>query len=183
MLASKPMMSFHISPPPPPLSRTASGPPGAPLREPWDSVFGPSQSPADPELSPAYVPEPPSPRISNRQIPELESLVSHRKQRIGPISNRHIFAFCNFRLISFLASLPPRFFASSHSLIANDMHSRKMPSRCKHSTYEFLIANENQRAALTLSEVEGSFALLQALTLNSKLSTHDSLSSQRSACN
>ena len=37
--------------------------------------------------------------FSNRQIPELESPVSHRKQRIGPISNRHKFAFCNFLLL------------------------------------------------------------------------------------
>jgi hypothetical protein len=33
---------------------------------------------------------------SNRHIPELESLVSHRKQRIGPRSNRHKFAFFIF---------------------------------------------------------------------------------------
>ena len=45
-------------------------------------------------------------RISNRQIPELESPVSYRKQRIGPISNRHKFAFCNFLLL--LASSAPR---------------------------------------------------------------------------
>src|SRR5690348_3175000 len=37
--------------------------------------------------------------FSNRQIPELESPVSHRKQTIGPISNRHKFAFCNFLLL------------------------------------------------------------------------------------
>jgi hypothetical protein len=36
---------------------------------------------------------------SNRHIPELESLVSHRKQRIGPRSNRHKFAFCKNALL------------------------------------------------------------------------------------
>jgi hypothetical protein len=41
----------------------------------------------------------PASRISNRHIPELESLVSHRKQRIGPRSNRHKFAFCNFAFL------------------------------------------------------------------------------------
>ena len=35
------------------------------------------------------------PLPSNRHIPELESGLSHRKQRTGPLSNRHIFAFCN----------------------------------------------------------------------------------------
>src|SRR5689334_17653837 len=32
--------------------------------------------------------------FSNRQFPELESGVSYRKQRIGPISNRHKIAKC-----------------------------------------------------------------------------------------
>ena len=41
------------------------------------------------------------------------------------------------------------------SLIANETHSRKRPSTCKQSTYQFLIANENQRAALTLIVAEG----------------------------
>ena len=41
--------------------------------------------------------EPPT-SSSNRHIPELESPVSHRKQRIEPTSNRHKIAFCNFRL-------------------------------------------------------------------------------------
>src|SRR5690348_3869429 len=109
---------------------------------------------------------------SNRQIPELESLVSHRKQTIGPLSNRHKFAFCNFHflrasessptrsvgtqgsrccLFSPLATRLPRrsplrWAEAGHSplafLIANDMHSRKLPCHCKLSTYEILIANE-----------------------------------------
>ena len=36
--------------------------------------------------------------ISNRHNLELEIGVSRRKQRIGPFSNRHKFAFCNFPL-------------------------------------------------------------------------------------
>src|SRR5690348_10520734 len=47
--------------------------------------------------------------ISNRHNPELEIGLSYRKQRTGPISNRHKFAFCKFLL---LASLPPCFLAS-----------------------------------------------------------------------
>lgn len=43
-------------------------------------------------------------------------------------------------------------------LIENEMRSREKSSDCKQSTYETLIANEIQRAALTLSEVEGSFS-------------------------
>ena len=80
--------------------------------------------------------------ISNRHIPELESPVSHRKQRIGPLSNRHKFAFCNFSSLFIPASLPPCLSVSSPILIANDMHSRKSSSACKKSTYEILIANE-----------------------------------------
>src|SRR5690348_1236636 len=80
--------------------------------------------------------------ISNRQIPELESPVSHRKQTIGPLSNRHKFAFCNFRLLLIPASLPPCLLASSPPLIANDMRSREESSLCKQSTYQILIANE-----------------------------------------
>ena len=80
--------------------------------------------------------------FSNRQIPELELPVSHRKQKIGPFSNRHKFAFCNFRHLPFRASLHPCILASSPLLIANDMHSREESSISKQSTYEFLIANE-----------------------------------------
>jgi len=36
--------------------------------------------------------------ISNRHNPELEIDLSYRKQRTGPISNRHKFAFCKFLL-------------------------------------------------------------------------------------
>src|SRR5690348_12067422 len=51
--------------------------------------------------------------LSNRQIPELESPVSPRKQRTGPLSNRHKFAFCNLRPLLIPASLPPCLPASS----------------------------------------------------------------------
>jgi hypothetical protein len=50
---------------------------------------------------------------SNRHIPELESGLSHRKQRIGPLSNRHKFTFFN-SVVSL--SLPPCFPASLPSL-------------------------------------------------------------------
>ena len=37
----------------------------------------------------------PASRISNRHTPRLGMPVSHRKQRVAPISNRHKFIFCN----------------------------------------------------------------------------------------
>ena len=49
------------------------------------------------------------------------------------------------------------------SVIANDTHSREESSACKQSTSKILIANELQRAALTLSEVEGSFTATSAV--------------------
>ena len=79
---------------------------------------------------------------SNRPSPRLEILVSHRKQTVGPISNRPKFALCNFRCLSFSASVTPCHFASSPVLIANDMHSHAESSACKQSTYRILIANE-----------------------------------------
>ena len=48
-----------------------------------------------PGCAPASSFAPPASRNSNRHTPRLESLVSYRKQRIGPFSNRHKFAFCN----------------------------------------------------------------------------------------
>jgi hypothetical protein len=39
-------------------------------------------------------------RTSNRHIPGLESYVSYRKQTIGPISNRHKFAFFRPSILS-----------------------------------------------------------------------------------
>ena len=99
-----------------------------------------------------------SPLPSNRPYPRLEIPVSYRKQTIAPSSNRPYFAVCNFPLPSSfetdsaIESCPrTRTLAvPSHSplvtrhclLIANDMHSRKESSRCKHSTYRFLIDNE-----------------------------------------
>lgn len=53
-------------------------------------------------------------------------------------------------------------------LIANEAHSRKMPSRCKHSTYEILIANEFQLSRQRVREsvrnqISGIFFRNQAL--------------------
>ena len=105
--------------------------------------------------------------ISNRHSPRLETPVSHRKQTIGALSNRHKIAFGNFHHLRVLNAgqgsfpllplplLPPLLPVPPHSpsrlltfdpqlpfLIANDMHSRKNPCYCKHSTYEILIENE-----------------------------------------
>jgi len=118
--------------------------------------------------------------ISNRPCPRLESPVSHRKQTIAPISNRPKFAFCNLPLAApkqpvhpdagraaKRACPPKQVFAKAGrsqlstvacglpSLIANETHSRKRPNACKQSTYRFLIANEIQRAALTLNVADG----------------------------
>src|SRR5579864_9263172 len=41
-----------------------------------------------------------TPLHSNRHSPELEFGLSHRKQRVGHVSNRHKFAFCIFPLDS-----------------------------------------------------------------------------------
>ena len=87
-------------------------------------------------------------RTSNRPSPRLEMPVSHRKQTIGLISNRPKSVVCNFCYSVFHASLPPCLFASSPSLIANDMHSREESSPCKQRTSYFLIANENQLCKL-----------------------------------
>jgi hypothetical protein len=71
--------------------------------------------------------------ISNRHNPELEMPVSHRKQTIGTISNRHKFAFCNFP-----AATP---------LQACDLPGRRLKlldfflTNRKHSTSHFLIDN------------------------------------------
>ena len=95
---------------------------------------------------------------SNRPSPRLEILVSHRKQTVGPISNRPKFALCNFRCLSFSASVPPCHFASSPLLIANDMHSRAESSACKQSTYQILIANAFHYLRSTAEVPRGSSA-------------------------
>src|SRR5690348_14346422 len=120
--------------------------------------------------------------ISNRPCPRLEMPVSHRKQTIAPISNRPNFALCNLSLAATKqpvhpdagraakrACPPKQVFAKAGrsqlstvacglpSLIANETHSREESSNWKQSTYRFLIANEIQRVALTLSVAEGSF--------------------------
>jgi hypothetical protein len=104
---------------------------------------------------------------SNRHIPELESLVSHRKQRIGPRSNRHKFAFCNLdrsRGSSAFPVCPVRSRCERHRtpqriclgphpllstvhfrlplLIGNETQSPVKSSYCKKSTYKFPIGNE-----------------------------------------
>ena len=95
---------------------------------------------------------------SNRPSPRLEMPVSHRKQTTGPISNRPKFALCNFRCLSFSASVPLCHCASSPLLIASDMHSRAESSACKQSTYRILIANEFQYLRSTNNISRGSFA-------------------------
>ena len=87
---------------------------------------------------------------SNRPSPRLEILVNHRRQRIGPISNRPKFAVCKFHCSSFLASSP--------LLIANDMHSHEESSTCKQSTYQILIANEFHYLQSTTNVLRGSLA-------------------------
>ena len=122
-------------------SAEGSRPPQLPSAEAACSRLFSRLSPVDPRL------------LSNRHIPELESPVSHRKQRIGPLSNRHKIAFCNFHPLTTLnessVSLPlafqSRLSTLDHrlpSLIANDMHSREESSPCKQTTCNFLIANE-----------------------------------------
>ena len=115
---------------------------------------------------------------SNRHIPELESGLSHRKQRTGPRSNRHKFAFCNscpvaasrvldessfdFRLSTLDSRLP--------SLIANATHSREESSDCKQSTYKILIANEfhcyfNPREAFSSASYASPASLAASVSL------------------
>ena len=90
---------------------------------------------------------------SNRHNLELEMPVSHRKQRIGPISNRHKIAFCNIHVGAALIGPTTCSSVAVRSqlltldcklspLIANETHSRKQSSTCKQGTYKILIANE-----------------------------------------
>jgi hypothetical protein len=101
---------------------------------------------------PASSIQPRASRISNRQSPELESRLSHRKQRTE-----------NFLIAKFRPILPsavpaalgagsslrpsPNFRLSTLnsrllSLIGNEMHSRAESSGCKQRTSHFLIGNE-----------------------------------------
>jgi hypothetical protein len=66
---------------------------------------------------------------SNRHTRELESGVSHRKQRIGPLSNRHKIAFCNSGASGrsdqlCLTSNVKRL--TSKTLLANEFHFRRL---------------------------------------------------------
>jgi hypothetical protein len=79
------------------------------------------------KAGPASSSDPLAFRISNRHIPELESLVSHRKQRIGPLSNRHNFAFCNFAFL-----LHSRTFATRLSSEAAGRIGRSLLSQTSH---------------------------------------------------
>src|SRR5690348_10623447 len=81
----------------------------------------------------------PAPKISNRQIPELESPVSYRKQSTGPISNRHKFAFCNFPLFRPRAAPPSPGPCPGLKLLDFLLSCRK------HSTSQFLIDNFGAR--------------------------------------
>jgi len=81
--------------------------------------------------------------ISNRHTPELEIELSHRKQRIGPLSNRHKIAFCNFRFSRLSGQLCP---ASNLEPGAPATSNRQCPeleslvSYRKQRTESFLIA-------------------------------------------
>ena len=75
--------------------------------------------------------------ISNRHIPELESGLTHRKQRTGPLSNRHKFAFCNFTSSRLSAQSGP---ASSSLAPASKLLDFELTLR-KSSTSLFLIDN------------------------------------------
>src|SRR5690348_18013906 len=79
----------------------------------------------------------PAPKISNRQIPELESPVSYRKQSTGPISNRHNFAFCNFPIFRPPAAPPSP--GQGLNLLDFLLSCRKL------STSQFLIDNFGAR--------------------------------------
>ena len=59
-------------------------------------------------FSPASSFELPASRNSNRHIPLLESVLSHRKQRIALLSNRHKFAFCDFHFLRTSSARPER---------------------------------------------------------------------------
>ena len=107
-----------------------------------------SQQPVHPDVGRVREPDrasslkPPASRNSNRHIPELESPVSCRKQRIGPISNRHKTAFCNFVSFRHCSHSVPVTCHLPLILIANETHSRKQSSACKQSIYKILIAIE-----------------------------------------
>ena len=103
---------------------------------------------------------------SNRQCPELEMGLSHRKQRT------EIFLIANFRPMlrnliqrgervdcSRLSTLDSRL----PSLIANDTHSREKSSYSKLSTYQFLIANVFHRQYLASTAIYASLSALQEL--------------------
>ena len=129
--------------------------PSLATRLPAEALPKEGHSPVSPQLAAAGGG---GPLHSNRPSPRLEILVSHRKQTVGPISNRPKFALCNFRCLSFSASVPPCHFASSPLLIANDMHSRKLSNPCKQSTYQILIANEFHYLRSTNNIGRGFFA-------------------------
>ena len=94
--------------------------------------------------------EPLASRISNRHIPELESLVSHRKQRIAPLSNRHKIAFCNSRFrhpigapIGFAKQRPHSRLSTFNSQLLSNRQSPELEMHLSHRkqrTENFLIA-------------------------------------------
>jgi hypothetical protein len=81
--------------------------------------------------------------ISNRHTPELEIELSHRKQRTGPLSNRHKIALCNFSFSRLSGQLCP---ASNLEPPATEFSNRQYPeleslvSYRKQRTEGFLIA-------------------------------------------
>src|SRR5579864_7033431 len=111
------------------------------------------------ENSPRNIPSadtfPPPEPISNRHTPELEIELSHRKQRIGPISNRHKFTFCE-RVAFTLSGVEGSPLSASSPSSASYSSSASSASRTscpdpklldfaltyrKHSTSHFLIDN------------------------------------------
>ena len=112
---------------------------------------------------PASSYEPPAPR-TNRQSPELESPLSHRKQ------TTENFLIAKFRPVPRQSSqLPP---AAVHGprvtrhgpripLIADETHSRAMPSITKQMTCNFLIANEFRFVEFAQNGIEGAHTSLR----------------------
>src|SRR5579864_708137 len=111
------------------------------------------------ETSPRNIPSadtiPPNEPISNRHTPELEIELSHRKQRIGPISNRHKFTFCE-RVAFILSGVEGSPISASSPSSASYSSSASSASRTscpdpklldfaltyrKHSTSHFLVDN------------------------------------------
>jgi len=87
--------------------------------------------------------------ISNRHTPELEIELSDRKQRIGPLSNRHKFAFCE-RVSFTLSGVEGSPLSASSASYSSSAPGSSCPNpklldysltHRKHNTSQFLIDN------------------------------------------